>query len=121
MSQNYSNQSGLLVFMNGAQGIAVKKNSNALEPGAALELERQHTIARHVVFCNKNLKGIQQELQEMKPGAAKSIRELYKRHNQFHRSAYEKHIDLLLGYDVREFLKKPGDILKLNDRRREES
>ena len=67
-----------------------------LAENEVLELERLQMIVRQVVFCNKSLKDIQKDLEDLKYGSHDSVRALYDLHKQFQKAAYEKLIELIL-------------------------
>lgn len=101
---------------------SVKIQTQPLEAEEVVELERLQLITRHVVFCNKNLKDIQQDLKEMKRSDADSDRELYARHKRFHKLIYEKFIDLLLGEHRQDYiLDELEEIRAQNEKHTEES
>ncbi len=100
---------------------SMKIQAQPLEPNEALQLEWLQTITRHVVFCVKNLKDIEQDLRVMKHGSDQSLRELYERHKTFQKSIYDKFIDLILGDHSNDYiLEELTGIGELNDQHTEE-
>ena len=87
-----------------------------LEESQALELERLQMVVRQVVFCNKSLKDIQKDLEDLKYANHESMRELYEIHKLFQKAVYEKLIDLILAYHEPVFVHEELDqISKDND------
>ncbi|NKB32703.1 MAG: hypothetical protein GKR91_06360 [Pseudomonadales bacterium] len=98
-----------------------KIQSQPLNDIDAIELERLQTIVRHIVFANKNLKDIQQDLKEFTFSSGKSMQELYSRHSKFQQEMYNKIIDLVLGEHQPEYiLEELVDIQASNDKHTEE-
>lgn len=94
----------------------------ALQETEVKELERLHSITRNVIFSNKSLKDVQQDLQELKLSEVESMNELYRRHKEFQRASYTKIIDLLVGKHKQDFvLEELQDLLTQNDHHAEES
>lgn len=95
---------------------ALQIQSQPLQEDEALQLERLQLMVRHTVFCNKNLKDIREDLQEMKFSSSKSTRELFDQHKRYHQTVYEQLMNLLLvdhdaGYVNEELL----EIMRHND------
>jgi phosphate:Na+ symporter len=73
-----------------------------------MELERLLRIARRVIYCNKSLKDISQDLRELRLNPIPVMNELYDFHRTFHKAGYQKLLDLLLqehspAYLIEEF------------------
>ena len=101
---------------------AVKIQSQPLQAAEALELEQLQIITRHLVYANKNLKDIQQDLRALKYSSTRSMRELYERHKRFHRSVYEQIIGLLLDeYDATGILQRLHELQELNEQHTDQS
>jgi phosphate:Na+ symporter len=75
---------------------ALHLQEQSLSQTEALELGRLQMIVRQVVFCNKSLKDIQKDLEDLKYANHDSMRELYDTHKLFQKAAYEKLIELAL-------------------------
>lgn len=103
-----------------AYSVQLKKQT--LLESQALELERLQMIVRHLVFCNKSLKGIGKDLEDLKFANHDSLRELYEMHKLFQKTVYEKLIELLLVDHEPSFIQEElAEIGNENDRHAEAS
>ena len=75
-----------------------------LEEGDVSELARLQRLTRSVIYCNKSLKDIRHDLRELRLNAAPVMNELYALQREYHRHAYQKLLDLLLGDHDREYV-----------------
>lgn len=95
---------------------ALQIQSQPLQEHEALELERLQLMVRHTVFCNKNLKDIREDLDEMKYSTSASTKELYTRHQQYHLTVYERLMDLLMdNHDASYVNEELVEIMQHND------
>jgi phosphate:Na+ symporter len=82
----------------------------------ALELERLQAIVRQIVYCNKSLKDIIKDLEDLKYANHDSMRELYEIHKLFQKTYCEKLIDLILVDHEPAFIQEElAAIVKEND------
>jgi len=95
---------------------ALQIQSQPLQEMDAIHLERLQLMVRHTVFCNKNLKDIHEDLEEMKFSSSATTRELYDKHKQYHRMVYEKLMNLLLdNHDASYVNEELIEIMQHND------
>lgn len=108
--EDLKNQEGKII------AYSAKIQKQPLEPAEIEELERLGAIARHVVFSNKCLKDILQDLQQFRYSSSPTMRELYEMHKQFQKKSYEKLIALLVVDHTTEFiLEELADMQQSND------
>jgi len=101
---------------------ALQLQSQPLQEDEARELERLQMIVRQIVFSNKNLKDIQEDLGELQFATTTAPRKLYESHQQFTRKAYEDLIDLVLDEHEPAFVQEELlGIQKLNKQHNEAS
>jgi phosphate:Na+ symporter len=100
---------------------SLRLQAQPLDAAEAAELQRLLAVTRNIVFSNKSLKDIRQDLDELKHSSNDSMRELYASHKSFQKSCYEKIIELQLGGHSREFvLEELADLKGINERHAEE-
>ncbi|MBT8146612.1 MAG: Na/Pi symporter [Gammaproteobacteria bacterium] len=75
-----------------------------LDEQDVIELERLLRITRRVIYCNKTLKDIQQDLRELRLNPVPVMNELYDLQRSYYKSSYQRLLDLLLDEHSREFL-----------------
>ena len=97
-------------------GYCMKIQRQSLEPSEVVSLEHLQLIVRHVVFAVKNLKDIEQDLNELKLAGSSSMPELYEKHKQFQKEIYENFIALMLGDHDKAFILEELEVIrKMND------
>ncbi|MCG8414681.1 MAG: Na/Pi symporter [Pseudomonadales bacterium] len=108
--EDLKNQEGEII------AYSIKIQKQPLAPNEIDELEKMRAITRHVVFSNKSLKDILQDLQQLRYSTSPLMHDLYDMHKQFQKKTYESVIELLLGDHTKEFvLEELVDIQKAND------
>ncbi len=83
---------------------SLRLQAQPLAAAEAAELQRLLAVTRNVVFSNKSLKDIRQDLDELKHDNSESVRALYAAHKEFQKTCYEEIIELLLGKHSREYV-----------------
>jgi len=130
LSESFADQAELLEPMDFSQGYeALKRQEGAilryalnvqaqpLEPEEVVEVERIQRIARAVVYCNKTLKDIAQDLRELRNATEPALMALYVLQKEFNKDVYVQLIDLLVGDHASEFILEELEALNdLNDR-----
>ncbi len=100
---------------------SLRLQAQSLDTAEAAELQRLLAVTRNIVFSNKSLKDIRQDLNEIKHSSNDSVRELYAQHKKFQKICYEKIIELLLGDHSREYIMEElTDLQEINARHAEE-
>lgn len=100
---------------------SLKLQAQSLDATEAAELQRLLAVTRNIVFSNKSLKDIRQDLDELKHSSNDSVRELYAQHKEFQKTCYEKIIELQLGEHSREhILEELTDLQKINEHHAEQ-
>ena len=113
--EELKNQEGIVL------NYSLRIQAQALQTSDVEELERLHSITRSVVFSNKSLKDVQQDLEELKLSSRQSMRNLYNSHKEFQKTSYEKILALLIGdHSVDYILEELTDLQRANDRHGEE-
>lgn len=113
--EELKNQEGQLL------NYSLRLQAQPLDAEEAAELQRLLAITRNIVFSNKSLKDIRQDLDELKHGNNDSARGLYTQHKEFQKTCYEKIIELQLGGHSREYiLEELKDLQGFNERHAEE-
>ena len=98
-----------------------KIQAQPLEEHEVMELEQLQSITRPVIYCNKTLKDIQRDLQELKHGDIPAMVELYEQQRAYHRDIYQRVIDLLVGDHGREYvLEELDELHEINDKHYDE-
>ncbi len=101
---------------------SLRIQAQPLEEAEAAELQRLLAVTRNVVFSNKSLKDVQQDLDELRHSSSDSALALHARHKEFQKICYEKLLELQLGEHVREFvLEELKGLHELNERHGEEA
>ena len=99
---------------------SLRLQAQSLDAPEAAELQRLLAVTRNIVFSNKSLKDIRQDLDELKHSGNDAVLGLYARHKEFQKSSYEKIIELLLGDHSNEYiLEELGDLQEINERHAE--
>lgn len=83
---------------------ALNIQSQPLDEAQARSLESYRSITRSVIYSNKTLKDINNDLEELKHSAATSANELYQKQKQFHKDTYKKLVELILGNHPHSFI-----------------
>ena len=83
---------------------SLRLQAESLDSAEAAELQRLLAVTRNIVFSNKSLKDIRQDLDELKHSNNDSVRGLYAQHKEFQKTCYEKIIELLLGDHSPEYI-----------------
>lgn len=100
---------------------SLRLQAQSLDAAEAAELQRLLSVTRNIVFSNKSLKDIRQDLDELKHSSNDSARELYVQHKEFQKACYEKIIELQLGEHSRAFvLEELRDLQEINERHAED-
>jgi len=100
---------------------SLRLHAQPLTTTEAAELQRLLAVTRNMVFSNKSLKDIRQDLEELKHSHNDSVRGLYHQHKEFQKSCYEKIIALHLGEHTREYiLEELSDLREVNERHAQE-
>lgn len=99
---------------------SLKLQAQSLDAIEAAELQRLLAVTRNIVFSNKSLKDIRQDLDELKHSSNDSVLELYAQHKDFQKSCYEKIIELQLGDHSREYIQEELTVLQGNNERHAE-
>jgi phosphate:Na+ symporter len=101
---------------------SLRLQAQSLDAAEAAELQRLLAVTRNIVFSNKSLKDIRQDLDELKHSNNESVCELYTQHKEFQKICYEKIIELQLGDHSGEYiLEELRDLQALNERHAEKS
>ncbi len=99
---------------------SLRLQAQPLAATEAAELQRLLAVTRNIVFSNKSLKDIRQDLDELKHSNNDSVRALYSQHKEFQKACYEKIIELLLGIHSNEYiLEELRDLQEINERHAE--
>ena len=86
-----------------------------LDEQEVIELERLLRITRRVIYCNKTLKDIRHDLRELRLNPVPVMNELYELHRSYHKSVYQKLLDLLLNEHPKEYLLEEFEQLEVEN------
>lgn len=103
-------------------GYALRIQEQPLNPAAAAAIENLLGMTRSVIYSNKTLKDIQQDLQELRHADLPAMVELYDLQRQYQQTVFEKLIDLVLtGNDAQFVLEELDELHNGNQRHYEDA
>ncbi len=80
--------------------------SQPLSEKEAFALEKFNEICRAIVYSNKTLKDISDDLEELKQSSMEGMAELYQQQRKFHKDCYQKLLELLLVDHEKDFIEE---------------